>query len=138
MKWLLFCLAACGTPVHSPDMAPGENCLQCHATGDHVWTVAGTVFDDPNADVTQGVSEAEVLITDSNGKALTLHTTGAGNFYTAEKLAYPLQVQVQKGQERFEMGDHPNAGACNDCHSSPPKNGAIGRIFIPEAPRSPN
>ncbi len=134
---LFLLLVACGTPAHSPDMDPGEDCLSCHATGDHIWSVAGTVFDDPNGPPSAGVESAQVLVTDAKGKQLTLNTTAAGNFYTAEKLVFPVQVEVQKGDYRFAMDDTPAVGSCNTCHNSPPLNGAIGRLFVPTANTPP-
>jgi hypothetical protein len=130
---LLSMLAAC-QPVDSPIMLPGDDCLSCHTVGGegagHVWTLAGTVFTGPQAAVTDGVQGAQVLVTDSNGKALTLGTNEAGNFYTAESLQFPVHVEVQQGNTRIGMDGHPAVGACNTCHNDPPTDEAIGRIFI--------
>ena len=131
--WLLVALASCQAD-NSPIMFPGSNCLSCHQAGgaadSRIWTLAGTVFNDPQATVREGVENAQVLVTDTAGKELTLLTNLAGNFYTAEALTFPVQVSVQKGNTRIGMDGHPAIGACYTCHNDPRSNEAIGRIFF--------
>lgn len=130
---LLAALSAC-QPKDSPIMDPGEECLSCHEAGAQAdsrrWTIAGTVFSDPKALSSDGVQGAQVLVTDNVGRELTLTTNGAGNFYTAEPIVFPVQVSVQKGSTRIAMDGHPARGTCNSCHNQPPSDEAIGRIFI--------
>jgi hypothetical protein len=125
-----------------PTMNPGLDCASCHSpTGrahDRLWTVSGTVFSDSNVDADAGVAEAYVLITDVNGKQLTLRTNEVGNFYTSEPLGALTDVEVQRGPRRlimnlavFDGGDLSVIGSCNHCHQNPGINGAPGRIFIP-------
>ena len=94
---LVVVLGGC-TPENSPLMNPGQDCMSCHCTDDKVactasalpWTAAGTVFSDYRATVNDGVQGVHVLITDAMGKQLDLVTNEAGNFYTAEPIAYYL------------------------------------------------
>ncbi len=138
-------------------MNPGENCLQCHVEGGsasfHAFSVSGTVFDSPDALPDAGVQGVEILVTDSTGRALTLISNGVGNFYTAEPLVPPIQVQAQWGPTRMAMNQTPPSGQsghpparapCNYCHQYPGVNpiGAgyqapPGRIFVPRPPGTP-
>ncbi len=140
----------------SPTMNPGLDCLSCHSATATLtcpvppcrasyrpWTVAGTVYGDPNADAEAGVPNVEILVVDSAGKALTLVSNEVGNFYTAEPLTFPLtSVQVQNERHRMIMNLQPATvvlqgaagvpiGSCNLCHSQPAGFGAPGRLFVP-------
>ena len=80
------------------------DCLSCHNGNDAPnWTVAGTVFSDPNAPIAGVMPDAQVIVTDANQRVLTLTTNSAGNFYTAEALAAPLSVRIERGS--FPDGD---------------------------------
>ncbi len=125
---------ACGTPTNGPQMMPGSNCMTCHAEGgtsSHAWTVAGTVFNGPKGSSALLVYGAQVQVTDANGTELTLGTNGAGNFYTAEPLAFPIQVAVQYGDKVMKMQQAPPNGSCNSCHSGNGLNGASGELYVP-------
>ncbi len=124
--------AACEIPHNSPVMMPGQDCGSCHdGRQASRWSVSGTVYADPFAPESAGVEGAEVLVTDADGRALTLRSNSAGNFYTAEELRAPLKVQVQRGTRRMAMIDHAWSGSCNSCHRDPPAEGAPGRVFVP-------
>lgn len=130
----LSALAACGIPDQGPAMQPGQDCMGCHdgAVAAPAWTVAGTVFSDPNAPLNAGMPNAQVIITDANQQTLTLNTNSAGNFYTAEPVVFPLSVQIQRGTWKMAMQSSPSSGSCNSCHSIPKGNpGVPGRLFIP-------
>jgi hypothetical protein len=110
----LVLLAAC-VPGEGPMMSPFEDCLGCHEGGGEAraWTVAGTWR-----------RGARVTVTDANGKSFTLKGNDAGNFYTAESLAFPLQVSVD-GKPMQYWDPNPPAtvaevrygfGGCNLCH----------------------
>jgi hypothetical protein len=125
--------AACGIPDEGPAMRPGQDCLSCH-NGDIAkqWTVAGTVYSDPNAPIEAGEPGAQVIVTDANQRVLTLTTNEAGNFYTAEMLVAPLSVQIQRGTYRMVMDEAPATGSCNSCHTIPVGDpDAPGRLFVP-------
>jgi hypothetical protein len=101
---LLLTTAAC-VPEEGPMMEPGEDCLECHDGGEaRRWTVAGTWAGQGN----------QVSIQDAAGKAFTLHTNQAGNFWSAEPVTFPLRVGVN-GQA---MPDDVTAAdaSCNRCH----------------------
>jgi len=125
-----------------PSMNPGVDCMSCHAPGanasDRPWTVAGTVFAFPGDLPDAGVEGAEILLTDVTGKKLTLHSNGAGNFYTIESLGALTDVEVQRGGRRmvmnlavFDGGALSVVGSCNHCHQPRGISGAPGRVFVP-------
>ena len=124
-----------------PTMDPGQDCLACHSMGARAsyrpFTLAGTVFGSPGDLPDAGVSGAQVLVVDGNGKALTLTSNAAGNFYTEEALQFPLQsLEIQKGAARMAMNLSPSLvppaiNSCNLCHNQPPAFAAPGRLFVP-------
>lgn len=120
-------------PEESPVMMPGHDCVSCHdGTGEAPrWSVAGTLYGDPHANASDGVDGAEVLVTDSAGRALTLRSNSAGNFYTAEDLKPPFTVEVQRNGRRMAMSMPAPSGSCNSCHGNPPRDDAPGRLFAP-------
>jgi hypothetical protein len=131
-----------------PVMNPGQDCLCCHSTSytggglcpyshnasRRPWTVAGTVFGTPDADVDAGIVGAEVLIT-VGGKQYTLVTNQAGNFYTGEDIGdgvfTDVQIQWKGKRMRMNLDSAKAIGACNSCHTVPPLNGALGRLYVP-------
>jgi len=107
---LLLSTTAC-IPEEGPMMEPGSNCLECHGGGGGEesgprWTVAGTWSGKGN----------KIAIRDAGGKAFTLTSNQAGNFWTAEPLAFPLQVSVD-GQA-MPGGVTGGQASCNTCHGS--------------------
>ncbi len=141
-RWWLAAIAvaavAC-TPENGPMMRPGEDCLRCHGgsgggegegdDGARRWSLAGTVYASPGASATAGIEGVDVQVTDANGFAFTLHSNLAGNFYTAEGVAFPVRVCVRRSGAAAECMESPSPnGACNSCHALPPSGGAEGRI----------
>jgi hypothetical protein len=138
-------LGAC-VPGNGPLMRPGEDCIRCHG-GEVVpntpadagfeprhartWTIAGTLYDTLDADPNSGILGASVDITDANGWSFQLRSNLAGNFYSAESVAFPLQVCVEYGGNRTCQQSPVAYGSCNACHTVPPTNGAQGRITVP-------
>lgn len=135
-------------------MTPGQDCMQCHTANGlasaRVWTVAGTVYADPLAEPDGGLLNAQILVMDHVGTQLTLLSNEAGNFYTAEPLVPPIQVEAQWGDHRMRMVEPPTAVqpcatcppavsfSCNACHTVPPGllDGGLpllapGRVFVP-------
>ncbi len=111
-------LLAC-VPDRGPLMLPGSDCLECHRGGNGAarrWTVAGTIYATRDAAADEGVSQASVRITDATGWSFTLRTNGAGNFYTAEPVAFPLRACVERGADVACMGSAAERGSCNHCH----------------------
>ncbi|SRR5258705_7702785 len=134
---LIAALTACGIPEHGPMMRAGEDCLSCHGLGTglekgQTWSVAGTVFGSFSAGPGEGVLGAVVRLTDKNGRELSLFSNSAGNFYSAEPLAFPLQrACVQRNGEVFCMRRDVPDGSCNTCHNNPPMWAAPGRVLAP-------
>jgi hypothetical protein len=101
-------------------MNPGSDCLGCHQGGDaRRWTAAGTIYEEGTADAPGAAVEgATVRLTDLNGRSLALRTNRAGNFYTAEALAFPIRTCVdRRGASACMEEPIPAAAAsCNRCH----------------------
>jgi hypothetical protein len=105
----------CGIPSEGPAMRPGDNCLDCHG-----FTAAGTIFTNATDDASRGVIGGRVHLTDANGRTLTLKTNETGNFYTREKLTFPLVILVEKDGLLAVMRTPAPDGGCNRCHTLPP------------------
>jgi hypothetical protein len=123
-------LAACGIPEQGPMMSPGEDCLSCHGAGSNRhWYAAGTVYADPQAKAEDGIQGVQVVITDAKDRKISLKTNGAGNFYTAETLAYPLksaEVWLNGEMNNKMPDDQQPEGSCNSCHNGDD----MPRIFV--------
>ena len=109
----LLALAGC-IPEEGPMMAAGDDCLGCHSGGGEAkaWTVAGTM----------GHQGSAISISDAKGWSFTLRANQAGNFYTAEALAFPLRVAVDGAVMPAAVTD----GSCNRCHGNGPGSGGGG------------
>ncbi|HEY6004527.1 MAG TPA: hypothetical protein VIV57_16755 [Anaeromyxobacter sp.] len=105
-------------PAEGPLMRPGDDCLSCHDGRGRArrWTVAGTIYDEPSAPGDAGLRGAEVRITDAEGQSFGLRTNRAGNFYTAEPVAFPLTVCVERHGVTSCMEEPVTRGSCNVCH----------------------
>ncbi len=114
----------------SPTMAPGQDCLSCHSSGENTFTAAGTVFGNPDDPVDAGVGGVTVLITDANGAVVQLVTNAVGNFYTSAPLAFPITAELHRGSSVMKMAQSVPTGACSSCHTQPPANGAPGRDYV--------
>jgi hypothetical protein len=92
-------------PEEGPMMEPGSNCLECHSGGEAPrWTLAGTLTG-------RGIA---IPIRDANGKSFTLHSNQAGNFWTAESLAFPVRVTAEGMNFNVTAAD----AECNRCHAA--------------------
>ncbi len=95
--------AAC-IPSHGPLMSAGQDCLGCHdGAAAKRWTAAGT-----------WAGARQVTISDANGRSMSFRPNRAGNFYTAERLAFPLAVSV----DGTPMPKPVTYGGCNACHAN--------------------
>lgn len=111
-------LASACTPSQGPMMDPFQDCLRCHTGGEaRRWTAAGTWF-----------RGAKVTLVDQAGKSITLTGNDAGNFYTAEPLAFPLTVSVNGTQ----MPAPVTYGGCNVCHHA--ETVTVGPLMAPGEP----
>jgi phosphatidate phosphatase APP1 len=89
--------------------------------------VAGTVFPNATAPASAGIAGVSVVVTDANNTKITLTSNVAGNFYTRQSLALPLQsVYLVRNGTRTEMGSAPN-GSCasSACHKLGSSLGAV-------------
>ena len=114
-------------PGDGPLMEAGENCQGCHGDGEQTlyqgerprhattWTVAGTVYDPANPG--QPAYGAEVRITDASGFAFSLRANLAGNFYSKETVAFPLQACVDFAGKTVCQQSPVTGGSCNLCHN---------------------
>jgi hypothetical protein len=86
-------------------MAPFQDCLGCHDGSSSAprWTVAGTWY-----------RGSRVIVTDRDGKTISLTGNEVGNFYTAEPVAFPVRVSVDGKLMPTTQG--PSYGGCNRCH----------------------
>ena len=119
-------------------MNPGTACISCHKTtgGEGpVFSIAGTVYptghepDLCNSKV--GTDGARIVITDADGKTLTLTPNGAGNFSSEAQVKLPFQAKVTyQGRERLMLTAQ-TSGDCNSCHTQTGTNMAPGRITVP-------
>jgi hypothetical protein len=98
-------------PQDGPMMAPFEDCLSCHASGGgaRTWTAAGTWLEG-----------SRITIVDSHGKTISLRGNQAGNFYTAEGLAFPITISVDGALMATSTAPTTpfvsTYGGCNMCH----------------------
>ncbi|HEY8924488.1 MAG TPA: hypothetical protein VIU64_08910 [Polyangia bacterium] len=123
----------------SASMDPGRACISCHAsTGGEApnFAIAGTLYPtghEPDlCDGTDGsTAGAKVVITDAQGKVITLTPNAAGNFTYRGGVTMPFQAAVTyMGRER-RMASSPPNGDCNACHTANGAMSAPGRIVLP-------
>jgi len=117
---LLPVASACDVPEEGPWMLPGSRCMTCHEAGgsasERPWSVAGTVFDSETADA--GLQGAVIEVVDQDGRLVRMPSNGAGNFYTAESLRFPIRASLVIGGVRREMPGEVEHGSCNSCHGA--------------------
>jgi hypothetical protein len=131
-------LACSGTDDPKAMRNLGEECVSCHRAGakaaEWPFTAGGTVYRTADEPASPGLGGVAIVLTDSAGKVVRLRSNAAGNFFTREALAFPVAVEVRRdGSERARSvrAGPCSAGACNGCHTQPPKGGAPGRLFAP-------
>jgi cytochrome c553 len=118
-------------------MNPGQACIACHGGREGPrYVIAGTLYptghEPNNCNGTNGTSGARVVVTGSNGTAVTLTPNSAGNFYSSTTLPGPYQAKVvdSAGKERV-MVSTTATGDCNSCHTQNGTSSAPGRITLP-------
>ncbi len=78
---------------------PGEDCARCHSMGlraeSHLWTMAGTLFQDRVGSVP--LKRGEVILQDRDGNVLSMTSNGSGNFWTTSPLASNPYTVVNHG-----------------------------------------
>lgn len=120
-------------PVWGPGgalMLAGTDCLECHSDGGRAasapLTVAGTVF--RTGDCATASDATKIFIVDANSIELELQSNQAGNFFTSEPLAFPLQVSIERDGVRATMQTPVTSGACATCHAPEQLQGDYLRI----------
>jgi hypothetical protein len=106
----------------------GQRCVVCHQdggeAGDSPFTLAGTIFAQPNKQI--GVDRAEIRLTDSDGTKHLVKTNCVGNFFVRPsewQPKFPILVEVFKNGVRRRMtGPIGREADCSGCHvlSIPP------------------
>lgn len=122
-------VSGCGG--EGPDMLPGSDCISCHQRGGEeeapTWTVGGTLYDDLYG--TNGVRDAQVIITDADGNEEILDTSQTGNFFTSVRLIPPFSARVEFEGRTVEMVQTVETGACGSCHNC--EGSAGGKLYAP-------
>lgn len=94
-------------------------------------TLAGTVYQRPDALTDDGLAGVDVVVTDDAGRVQRLSSNGAGNFYTRSALRFPVAVElVGDGGDTIKMEHDVGIGDCSSCHDLPPGDGALGRVYF--------
>jgi hypothetical protein len=123
----------------SPNMNPGEACIQCHTREDEGpdLTIAGTLYatahepDDCNGQ--KGSSAVYIEIVDAADRVFKLTPNSAGNFMLEDpdQFSFPYTARVVSGDEERIMKEAQDNGDCNACHTQDGNDGAPGRIILP-------
>jgi hypothetical protein len=123
----------------SAAMNPGQACIGCHrSTGGEApaFGIAGTLYPTGHEpDLCNGsngaATGAKIVLTDAQGKVITLTPNEVGNFTYRGNVAMPFQAAVTyMGRER-RMASPPPSGDCNSCHTVSGTMDAPGRIVVP-------
>jgi hypothetical protein len=118
-------------------MKPGDTCVTCHSSSNSEGgklTIGGTVYPtahEPTDCDGVSVNGATVVITDANGKVVTLAVNSVGNFDTSTTIATPYTASVAYNGLTLSMALPQTSGDCNSCHTVTGTNGAPGRITLP-------
>jgi hypothetical protein len=117
---------------NDPTMRPG-GLLVVSRHGPHRRHGVPTLHEPLNCN---GKSGVQVVITPASGKAITLSTNAAGNFYSKTAVAMPFTAKVVVGGVEKRMMTAQSTGNCNLCHTQDgaSQDGGMrapGRIIIP-------
>ncbi len=119
-------------------MTPGQPCIDCHRREGEGprYTVAGTIYPtghepDDCVGVDGRAAGITVEITDAAGNTLNLTPNEAGNFFTSQRLTFPITTKIISPDGERPMLTPFEDGDCNTCHDENGSDGAPGRIVIP-------
>lgn len=114
-------------------MQPGQACIACHGQGEGPqFEVAGTVFAGQHEqNGCFGSAGAQVVVSDADGRTLTLETNAAGNFSYRGPLTLPIHAEVRHQGATRAMAAAVPSGDCNACHTENGTQGSPGRILLP-------
>ena len=140
-----------------PEHRPGQPCLLCHgpghllrAPGETRLAIAGTVYGVIDDDEDNGLQGVDVIITDATGFEFAATTNRAGNFMfridtgangvedkgdgefdLPREPTYPLEVRIERGNDRREMKTKIwREGSCAHCHGPAPSADSVGRVYL--------
>jgi hypothetical protein len=123
-----------GGNEESPLMHPGGDCIGCHESegeGPH-FTIAGTVMGDAaEPDDCYGVEGVTVRITGADEAVEEVVTNAAGNFFFSGAVAFPYNIEIERGGVTGAMAAAQSEGSCGVCHTEIGENGAPGRVVAP-------
>jgi len=119
---IIFSFQSCEEDEEGESHNTGQNCMNCHTaggSGEGVFTVAGSVYDNSKVSVLPNASIR--LYTDANGTGnlvATLQSDKNGNFYTTETIDFGsgLYVLAEGNTTTKNMISSITTGACNSCH----------------------
>jgi hypothetical protein len=128
----------------------GQRCTACHqengVASSSPFTLAGTVFAQPNRQV--GVGGAEIRLTDSDGTKHIAKTNCVGNFFVRPDEwvpRFPILVEVAKNGARRSMrsaiGRETDCAGCHRVETPPPDPfSQVGHIYLyaGDEPNLPN
>ena len=123
-------------------MQPGRACISCHTQqGDDgpLVQIGGTVYPTMHEpDLCIGVdgasTDARVVVTDANGRVISMPVNGSGNFAwltSQAQVRFPIRAKVVSGGKERVMATPQMTGDCNSCHTVKGEYGAPGRIAMP-------
>lgn len=136
-------------PLHRP----GQPCQVCHGEdytrGGVVFALAGTIYRE--AADRAGQRDADVTMTDADGRTFTARTNAAGNFFVEVDTAlsapqqrdegqldidfeptFPITVEVARGdaEPRHMRSGIYREGACSACHLAEVNETSAGRVVL--------
>lgn len=125
----------------SRSMDPGQACIQCHSSSfgeapnfEIAGTAYATAHEPDDCYGGNAGAQAQVVITDANGRVYPLSVNGAGNFYYSGRngsVALPYRAKVTVGGKVRAMSAAQSNGDCNSCHTVSGTQNAPGRIMLP-------
>lgn len=132
-----------GTLRSHSDERRGQNCMDCHFTGNnpYVYQVAGTVYKaedntSPYANATINLRSGPEV---TDELLVTIEVDARGNFYTTESFdftsgLYPSVVGAA-GEAPLHMSNFTISGECNSCHGAATLPIYVGEVAAPPVER---
>jgi hypothetical protein len=110
---------ACEPAIASPGSGnhnAGLACLSCHDGGGDAptFTMGGTVFSTSSGGAP--VVGATIVVVDAAGMERRLVTRTNGNFYSIDRIVFPVRVHATRCPDARAMSAEVPDGNCNACH----------------------
>lgn len=108
----------------------GANCLTggCHTSGEHRFTIGGTIYSDING--TAARAGAQITVTGANNQKVVLTSDQIGNFHSSQSIPAPYTTTASYLGREVKMPATAATGGCNDNNCHVVGYGAAGRLFI--------